>query len=106
MLFQGFQVFFNGVVDTQVNHLKARTFHHHSDKVFTDVMDVAFDRSDDHLANGLYAGFSQERTQNLHAALHCVGSEQHFRNKQNTIAEINTHDAHAFDQSVIENPGS
>ncbi len=47
------------VVDAKVDHFKARAFHHHGDKVLADVVDVAFDRADDHLPDAWRACFGQ-----------------------------------------------
>ena len=102
MLFDGFQVLFHRVVDADVDDLKARAFHHHADQVFTDVVDVALDGADHHLADRLDAGFGQQGAQHFHAAFHGVGRQQDLRHEQNAVAEINAHDAHAFDQSVVE----
>ena len=43
---------------------------------------------------------SKQRTQNEHAALHGVCSQQYFGDEQNAVAEVDTDDAHAFNQCL------
>ena len=49
------------------------------------------------------AGFSQQRTQEYHAALHGVGGQKHLGNKQDAVTEIDADDTHAFDKRFGQN---
>jgi hypothetical protein len=46
------QVLLDRVVDAEVDDFEARAFHHHADEVLADVVDVALDGADHHLAHG------------------------------------------------------
>jgi hypothetical protein len=94
------EIFLDRVVDADIDDLEARTFHHHGDEVFADVVNVALDRADHHLAEAGRASLGQQRTQDRHAGLHRVGGKQHFRNEQDAVAEIYADDAHALDQGL------
>jgi hypothetical protein len=48
------------------------------------------------------SGFGEEWTENAHAGLHRVGCEQHLGHEENAVAEVDTHDAHTFDQRLVE----
>ena len=98
MFFQRLKVVFNRVVDAEVDDFKARALHHHGNEVLADIVDIALDRADHHLALLGCAGFSQERAQDGHPRLHRVGRHQHFGNKQDAIAEINPDNGHALNQ--------
>ena len=102
VLFERRQVFLDRVVDAEVDHFEAGAFHHHRDQVLADVVDVALDGADHHLADRLDAGLGEQRPQDLHAALHRVGGEQHFGHEQDAVAEIDADDAHALDQRVVQ----
>ncbi len=65
-------------------------------------MNIAFNRSDDHLAERFHTGFSEQRTQYAHAAFHRVSGEQHFGNEQDAVAEVDADDAHALDQRLVQ----
>jgi hypothetical protein len=71
------------------------------DEVLADVVDVALDGADHHLAHFRRAGGGQQRAQDRHARLHRVGRHQHFRHEQNAVAEIDADDAHALDQRFV-----
>ena len=102
MLLDGGKIFLNRIVDAKIDHLKTGTFHHHANEVFADIVNIALDSADDHFANFRRAGFHEQRPQNEHASLHCVGRHQYFRHEQNSIAEVDAHDAHSFHQSFGE----
>ena len=51
---------------------------------------------------GSHAGLGQQRPQDLHAALHGVGGEQHLGHEQDAVAKIDADDAHAFDQRIVQ----
>jgi len=72
------------------------------------MLDVAFDRADDHFANTRGAGFGQQWFQDCHPALHRVRGQQHLGYKQDTVAEICPNDGHAthkrFGQDVVGFP--
>mmetsp|Transcript_23492 Transcript_23492/g.41379 ORF Transcript_23492/g.41379 Transcript_23492/m.41379 type:complete len:269 (-) Transcript_23492:92-898(-) len=106
--FHRFEVVFDRVVDAKVDHLETGPFHHHRNKVLADVVDVAFDCADDHLAHAGCAGFGQQRFQDGHATFHCVGGQQHFGHKQNPVAEVRADDRHSahkgFGQDIIGLP--
>ena len=104
MLFQRVEVFVDRVVDAQVNHLEAGTFHHHADQVLADVVDVALDSADHHLADRWHAGFGQQGAQDFHPAFHRIGRQQYFGYEQDTVAKVDPDDAHTFDQRVVEHP--
>ena len=72
------------------------------DEVLADVVDVALDRADDDLADGLGARLGQERPQDGHAGLHGVGGQEHLRHEQDAVAEVDTHDLHAGHQRIVE----
>ncbi len=105
MLFQRFQVLLNRIVDADVDHLKAGAFHHHGDQILADIVDVALDRADHHLADRFGTGFRQQRAQHLHPALHGVGRRQHLRHKQNTVSKIHTDDCHTSHQRFVQHLG-
>ena len=100
VLFDGGQILLDRIVDAEVDHLEARTFHHHADEVLADVVNVALDGADHHLAQARRAGGDEQRAEDEHAGLHGIGGEQNFRNEQNAIAEVDADDAHAFDQRL------
>ena len=76
--------------------LEARPLHHHPDQVFADIVDIAFDSTNDNFADPWRAGFRQQGAQNPHSGLHRVCRHQNFRNKQNPITEIDTYNGHPF----------
>ena len=92
--------FSTGVVDAEVDDVEAGAFHHHADEVLADVVDVALDGADHHLALLGRAGGGEQRAQDEHAGLHGVGRQQHFRHEQDAVAEILADDAHAFDERL------
>ena len=102
MQFEGGQELVDVGVDTEVDHLESGAFEHHCRQVLADVVDVAFDRADDHLADRLRAGLGQEWTQDAHARLHRIGGQQHLGHEQDPVAEVDADDAHALDECVVE----
>ena len=92
------EILLDRIVDAEVDHLKAGAFHHHADEVLADVVDVALDGADHHLAQARRAGGDEQRAEDEHAGLHGIGGQQHFRHEQNAVAEIDADDAHAFDE--------
>src|SRR4029077_17964029 len=52
--------------------------------------------------DGRYAGLGEQRAQDLHSALHGVGSEQHLGHEQNAVAKIDADDAHSLDEGVVQ----
>ena len=94
------QIILDRIVDAEVDDVEAGAFHHHADEVLADVVDVALDGADDHLALLGRAGGGEQRAQDEHAGLHRVGRQQHFRHEQDAVAEILADDAHAFDQRL------
>ena len=103
MFFNRLEIFLDRIINAKVDHLKASAFHHHADEVFADVVNVALNGTDHHLADLRRAGLGEQRTKQNHARFHCVGRHQHFWNEQNTIAEIDADDAHAFDERLRQN---
>jgi hypothetical protein len=71
-----------------------------TDEVLADVVDVALDRADDHLADLGGAGLGEERAEDRHARLHGIGGKEHFRHEKDAVAEIDADDAHALDQRL------
>ena len=102
VLLNGREIVLHRVVDADVDDLEAGAFHHHGDQVLADVVDVALDGADDHLADPRGAGLDQQRAQDEHAGLHGIGGKQHFRHEQDAVAEIDADDAHAFHQRLGE----
>ena len=100
VLLERVQVLLDRVVDAEVDDLEAGAFQHHRDQVLADVVDVALDRADHHLADLGRAGLGQQRAQDRHAALHRVGGQQHLGHEQDAVAEIDADDAHALDQGL------
>jgi hypothetical protein len=96
----GFEIVLDRVVDADIDHLEPGAFHHHRDEVLADVVDVALDRADDHLALLGRAGLGQQRLQHRHPGLHRVGGQKHFGDEQDAVAEIVAHDLHAGDQRL------
>ncbi|ESY73500.1 hypothetical protein X743_11370 [Mesorhizobium sp. LNHC252B00] len=90
------------IVDAEVDDVEAGALHHHADKVLANVVDVALDGADHHLALLRRAGGGEQRTQDEHPGLHGVGRQQHFGNEQDAVAKILADDAHAFDQRFGE----
>ena len=89
-------------VDAEVEHLEARAFEHHRHEVLADVVDVALDGADHHLADRLDAGLGEQRAQDRHAGLHGVGGEEHLGHEQDAVAEVDPDDAHAFDERLVQ----
>ncbi len=102
MLGQRRQVFLDRVVDAEVDHLEPGAFHHHRDEILADVVDVALDGANHHLADRLDAGLGEQRPQDLHPTLHRVGREQDFGHEQDAVPEIDADDAHALDQRIVQ----
>ncbi len=100
MLLDRLQIVLDRVVDPDIDHLEPGAFHHHRDEVLADVVDVALDGADHHLADLRRAGFGKQRPEDEHAGLHGVGGEQHFRHEQDAVAEIDADDPHALDQRL------
>gem|GEM_PF-6812572 len=98
--FDGFQIVFDGVVDSEVDDVEAGTFHHHADKVLADVVNVALDGTNHHLALLRRAGGGKQRAQDVHPSLHRVGREQNFRHEQDAITKVDANDPHAFNESL------
>src|SRR5665213_583117 len=103
MLFNGFQIVLNWIIDAEVNDIKASTFHHHGYQILTNVMDITFNGADDHLAKAWSTSCDQKWAQNGHASLHGIGGKQNFGHKQNTIAKINADNTHALDEAFGQN---
>ena len=93
MLLERVQVLVDVAVDAEVDHLEPGTLHHHADQVLADVVDVALDGADHHLADLRRPGLDQQRAQDRHAGLHRVGGQQHLRHEQDAVAEIDADDA-------------
>ena len=104
VLLERFQVCLDGIVDPDVDHLETGALHHHRDKVLADVVDVALDRADHHLADLGRAGLGQQRPQDRHAALHRVGREQDLGHEEDAVAEVDPDDPHALDQGLGQDP--
>ncbi len=102
MLVQRIQILFDRVVDAEIDDLEAGALEHHRDEILADVVNVAFDGSDDNFADRLHTGFRQQRAQDFHSALHRVRGQQDLRNEQDAVAKIDADDAHAFHQSVVQ----
>ena len=102
MRIQGVQVVLHRVVDADVDHLEAGALHHHRHQVLADVMDVALDGADHHLADGLGPGLRQQGAQDGHAGLHGVGRHQHFGNEEDAVAKVDADDGHAIDQGLAQ----
>jgi hypothetical protein len=89
---------------------KPAPFHHHRHEVLADVVDVALDGADHHLADARRAGFGQQRLQDRHAALHRVGGQQHLGHEEDAVAEIVADDGHAaherLGQDVVGRPAA
>lgn len=100
LAFDRIEIVLDRIVDPQIDDVEAGPLHHHADKVFADVVNVALDGSDHHLAEFRCAGFGQKRTQDRHAGLHRIGRQQHFRHEENAVAKIDADDAHALDQCL------
>ena len=80
--------------------LEAGALHHHRHEVLADVVDVALDGADHHLADSGRPGLGQQRAQDRHAALHGVGGKQHLGHEQDAVAEVDADDRHAADQRL------
>ena len=91
-------------VDAEVDDLEAGAFEHHPHQVLADVVDVALDGADDHLADRGRAGLGEQRAQDRHPALHRVGGEEDLGDEENPVPEVDADDAHAFDERVVEDP--
>src|SRR5665213_3521474 len=102
MLFNGFQIILNWIIDAEVNDIKASAFHHHGYQILTNVMDITFNGADDHLAKPWSTSCDQQWAQDGHTSLHGIGGKQDFGHKQNTIAKINADNAHAFNQGFSD----
>ena len=93
VLLERIQILLDGAVDAEVDHLEAGALHHHRDQVLADVVDVALDRADHHLADRRRPGLGEQRAQDRHAALHRVGGEQHLGHEQDAVAKVDADDA-------------
>ncbi len=100
MLLERIQILLDGAVDAEVDHVEPRALHHHGHQVLADVVDVALDRADHHLADARRPGLGEQRAQNRHAALHGIRGEQHFRHEQDAVAKVDADDGHAADQRL------
>ena len=89
-------------IDAEIDDLETGAFHHHADEVLADVVNVAFDGADDHLANRLGACFRQYRLQYCHAGFHCICGKQYFRHEQDAVTKIFADDVHAADQRFVQ----
>ena len=102
MLLQRGEIILDAVVDADVDHLETRALHHHAHQVFADVVNVALDGADDHLAYGFGPRLRQQGAQHLHPPLHGVGGQQHLRHEQDAVAKIDAHDLHASHQGLVQ----
>ena len=100
MLLDRLEIFVDAIVDAEIEHFEAGALHHHADEILADVVDVALDGADHHLAHFRRAGRREKGAQDRHAGLHRIGGHQHFRHKQNAVAEVDADDPHAFDQRL------
>ena len=98
---------------THVFHVKIITLQHHGDDVFTDVVDVAFDRGDHDFGlrargsrvaardGGGFFGFD-EWNQMRYGLLHHAGGFDHLRQEHFALAEQITHHIHAVHQRAFD----
>ena len=93
-------------VDAEVEDLEAGTLEHHPDQVLADVVDVALDGADYHLADRLCTGLGEQRTEDGHAGLHGVCRQQHLGDEEDAVPEVDAHDPHAGNQGVVEHARS
>src|SRR3569833_213587 len=96
VLFESCQVFLDGIVDPQIDDFEAGALEHHGNEVLADIVDITFDRTDDDFADRLDTGLGEQRTQDLHAALHGVGGEKYLGHEQDAVSEVDADVAHAF----------
>ena len=64
--------------------VEARTLEHHRYEVLADVVDVALDRPDDDLPDGLRARLREQRAEDLHSGLHGVRGEEHLGHEEDS----------------------
>ena len=102
MLLDGGEVLVDVAVDPDVEDLESGALEHHRHEVLADVVDVALDGADDHLADRLGAGLGEQRAQDRHPGLHRVGGEEHLGHEQDAVAEVDADDAHALDERLVE----
>ena len=102
MLLERREVVLDRVVDAEVDDLEPGALEHHRHEVLADVVDVALHGADHDLADALGAGLGQQRSKDRHARLHRVRGQQHLRNEQDAVAEVDADDAHALDQRVVQ----
>src|SRR6202030_2104793 len=86
----------------EIDDLESSALEHHRDQVLADVVNVPLDRPDDDLADRLDTGFRQQGAQDFHATLHGVRRQQHLGHEQYAVSKIDSDDAHALHQRVVE----
>src|SRR3546814_10915605 len=89
------------VVDAEVDDFEAGAFHHHRDEVLADVVDVALHGADHHGAELRRPGLRQQRAQDVHAALHGVGGQQHLGHEEDAVAEVRSEEHTSELQSLM-----
>ena len=102
MGFDGFQIFFHRVVNSDIKHLKTSSLKHHPNEILSDVMDIPFHGADYDTADRFRPGFRQQGSEDTHTTLHRVGRHQNFWDKKDAVAKINTDDPHPLHECLRE----
>ncbi len=89
-------------VGAEIDDLEAGALEHDPDQVLADVVEVALDRADHHLAEGRHILGDQQRLQDLDAGVHGTRGQQHLGQEDLVSAELATDDVHAREQALVK----
>ena len=89
-------------VGAEVDDLEAGALEHDAHQVLADVVQVALDRADDHLAQRADLAGDEQRLDEVHARVHGARREQHLGQEDLVGAEARADDVHAREQAVVE----
>ena len=90
------------LVDTNINHLKTGPLHHHRHQIFTNIVNIAFNRPDNHFADRWRAGFGQQGTQNGHTRFHSASRNEDFGHVDLVLLETGADIHHPLDKAFLE----
>jgi hypothetical protein len=74
----GLDEFFGGDVDAEVDDFESTAFEHSGDEVFADIVEVAFDGTDDDAADGFGAAGGEDGANEFEGGLHGARGEEEF----------------------------
>jgi hypothetical protein len=89
-------------LDAQIDHLVAVVRKNNLDQVLADIVHVAFDRGEQHLAARGRVGLFHVLLQMRHCGLHRLGRLQHFGDDQLVVVEQPADFVHSFHQRPVD----